>query len=181
MSTGPCCCLPTEVDQNWRCHQLSAFALLSSHGHALGSLQHQQLEHKSNNLSGWTLMWLPGMSLAESLASTVSTHVWHTEPVLHGCHTGTGTVRSRHGESLRFLLTACTALSTHTHRKHSKSSEGNVSKGKRRIWENTLSKMTVILTRATEGWRKRAESRNSNEKHTGLFWEAVVVSPALHF
>lgn len=93
---------------------------------------------------------------------------------------------SHYGESLRFLLTACTVSTSSVYPdtwnpKHSKSSKVNVSKEKRRTWENTLSKMTVVLTRATEGWRKRAKWRNSNEKHTGLFWELVVESLALHF
>lgn len=96
--------------------------------------------------------------------------------------------RDRHGALTPWGITKAPAHSLYTsiypdtwNPKHSKSSKVNASKGKRRIWENTLSKMTVILTRTTEGWRKRATSRNSNEKHTGLFWELVVESPALHF
>lgn len=65
--------------------------------------------------------------------------------------------------------------------KHSNSPKVNASKGKRRIWENTLSTITVILTRDTKGWRKRAKWRNRNAKHMELFWKLVVESSALHF
>lgn len=70
--------------------------------------------------------------------------------------------RDQHGTFTLWGITKIPAHSLYTwNPKHSKSSKVNVSKGKRRIWENTLSKRTVILTRAAERWRKRAKLRKS--------------------
>lgn len=162
---------------------VSPVVMLSSHWHALGSLQQEEQDQKSNILWGWTVTCLPGVSSAERIWQVLFLpHLTHWTCAAEMAH------RDRHGTLTLWGITKIPAHSLYSsiypdtwNPKHSKSSKVNGSKGKRRIWENTLSKMTKILTRATEGQKKRAKSRNSNEKHIGLFWELVVESPVLHF
>lgn len=126
--------------------------------------------------------------------SLVATHIRHAKYVLPGHCTGTGTVHSYYGKSLRFLLTAfvldhvqrCATNSVYAETWKSQTDTANpqnpLGKHVQREKENLgKCRCLSVLIRSAEGWRKRAKWRDGVEKHTGLFWEQVVESPALCF